>query len=97
MGWISREHSTLDVPDNVPGKTGVAPENRSLFREKINSDYNNFVARALEVVDGSSWKQQLRVKSAGNFFARGSDTGGVLLRFNAYVALMPINNCPPQR
>jgi hypothetical protein len=33
----------------------------------INSDYNNFVARvALEVVDGASWKQQLRVKSAGS-------------------------------
>jgi hypothetical protein len=42
-------------------------EERSLFREKINSDYNNFVARvALEVVDSSWWKQQLRVKSAGN-------------------------------
>jgi hypothetical protein len=38
-----------------------------LFREKINSDYNNFVARvALEVVDGSWWKQQVRVKSAGS-------------------------------
>jgi hypothetical protein len=37
-----------------------------LFRAKINSDYNDFVARvALEVVDGSWWKQQLRVKSAG--------------------------------
>jgi hypothetical protein len=33
----------------------------------INSDYNNFVARvALEVVDGSWWKQQVRVKSAGS-------------------------------
>jgi hypothetical protein len=40
---------------------------RSLFRAKINSDYNNFVARvALEVVDGSWWKHQLRVKTAGN-------------------------------
>ena len=39
---------------------------RSLFRAKINSDYNDFVARvALEVVDSSWWKQQLRVKSAG--------------------------------
>jgi hypothetical protein len=41
-------------------------EERSLFRAKINSDYNDFVARvALEVVDSSWWKQQLRVKSAG--------------------------------
>jgi hypothetical protein len=40
---------------------------RSLFRAKINSDYNDFVARvALEVVDSSWWKQQLRVKSAGS-------------------------------
>src|SRR5258708_34570745 len=40
---------------------------RSLFRAKINSDYNDFVARvALEVVDGSLWKHQLRVKSAGS-------------------------------
>ena len=32
----------------------------------MNSDYNDFVARvALEVVDSSWWKQQLRVKSAG--------------------------------
>jgi hypothetical protein len=39
---------------------------RSFFRAKINSDYNDFVARvALEVVDSSWWKQQLRVKSAG--------------------------------
>ena len=38
---------------------------RSLFRAKINSDYNDFVARvALEVVDSAWWKQQLRVKSA---------------------------------
>jgi len=40
---------------------------RSLFRANINSDYNDFVARvALEVVDSSWWKQQLRVKSAGS-------------------------------
>jgi hypothetical protein len=39
----------------------------SLFRAKINSDYNDFVARvALEVVDSSWCKQQLRVKSAGS-------------------------------
>jgi hypothetical protein len=38
---------------------------RGLFRAKINSDYNDLVARvALEVVDSSWWKQQLRVKSA---------------------------------
>jgi hypothetical protein len=38
----------------------------SLFRAKINSDYNDFVARvALEVVDSPWWKQQLRIKSAG--------------------------------
>jgi hypothetical protein len=30
----------------------------SLFRAKINSDYNDFVARvALEVVDSAWWKQ----------------------------------------
>jgi hypothetical protein len=48
----------------------------NLFREKINSDYNNFVARvALEVVDSSWWKQQLRVKSAGSgkLFCHGTD------------------------
>ena len=34
---------------------------------KVNSDYNDFVARvALEVVDSAWWKQQLRVKSAGS-------------------------------
>jgi hypothetical protein len=39
---------------------------RSLFRAKINGDYNDFVARvALEVVDSAWWKQRLRVKSAG--------------------------------
>jgi hypothetical protein len=39
----------------------------SLFRVKINSDYNDFVARvALEVVDSAWWKQRLRVKSAGS-------------------------------
>jgi hypothetical protein len=32
----------------------------------MNTDYNDFVARvALEVVDGSWWKHQLRVKTAG--------------------------------
>ena len=40
---------------------------RNLFRAKFNSDYNDFVARvALEVVDSSWCKQQLRVKSAGS-------------------------------
>ena len=40
---------------------------RQPFQAKMNSDYNNFVARvALEVVDGAWWKQQLRVKSAGS-------------------------------
>jgi hypothetical protein len=39
----------------------------SLLRAKINSDYNDFVARvALEVVDSAWWKRQLRVKSAGS-------------------------------
>jgi hypothetical protein len=39
----------------------------SLFRAKINSHYNDFVARvAPEVVDNKWWKQQLRVKSAGS-------------------------------
>jgi hypothetical protein len=49
---------------------------RSLFRAKMNSDYNDFVARvALEVVDSSWWKQQLRVKSAGSgeLFCHGTD------------------------
>jgi hypothetical protein len=46
---------------------GKDPADASLFRAKINSDYNDFVARvALEVVDSSWWKQQLRVKSAGS-------------------------------
>ena len=41
-------------------------EERSLVRAKINSDYNDFVARvALEVVDSAWWKRQLRVRSAG--------------------------------
>jgi hypothetical protein len=40
---------------------------RQPFQAKMNSDYNNFVARvALEVVDSAWWKQQLRVKSAGS-------------------------------
>jgi hypothetical protein len=44
----------------------ISPD-ASLFRAKMNSDYNDFVARvALEVVDSSWWKQQLRVKSAGS-------------------------------
>jgi hypothetical protein len=39
---------------------------RQPFQAKINSDYNDFVARvALEVVDAWWWKHQLRVKSAG--------------------------------
>jgi hypothetical protein len=44
----------------------ISPD-ASLFRAKMKSDYNDFVARvALEVVDSSWWKQQLRVKSAGS-------------------------------
>jgi hypothetical protein len=40
---------------------------RSLFRAKRINHCNDFVARvALEVVDSSWWKQQLRVKSAGS-------------------------------
>jgi hypothetical protein len=47
-------------------RDGVEPPTPA-FSAKINSDYNNFVARvALEVVDGSWWKHQLRVKSAGS-------------------------------
>jgi len=39
----------------------------SLFRAKRINHCNDFVARvALEVVDSSLWKQQLRVKSAGS-------------------------------
>jgi len=46
---------------------GVEPPTARLFRTKINSDYNDFVARvALEVVDSVWWKQQLQVKSAGS-------------------------------
>jgi hypothetical protein len=46
-------------------RDGVEPPTPA-FSAKINSDYNDFVARvALEVVDSSSCKQQLRVKSAG--------------------------------
>jgi hypothetical protein len=46
---------------------GQNPTDASLFRAKINSDYNDFVAWvALEVVDSSWWKRQLRVKSAGS-------------------------------
>jgi group II intron maturase len=52
---------------------------RQPFQAKINSDYNNFVARvALEVVDGSWCKQQLRVKSADNrTTALPSNEGGI--------------------
>jgi hypothetical protein len=40
---------------------------RSLFRAKRINHCNDFVARvALEVVDSSWWKQQLRAKSAGS-------------------------------
>jgi hypothetical protein len=47
-------------------RDGVEPPTPS-FSAKINSDYNDFVERvALEVVDSSWWKQQLRVKSAGS-------------------------------
>jgi hypothetical protein len=55
---------------------------RSLFRAKINSDYNDFVARvALEVVDTWWWKQQLRVKSAGSgTTALSSNEGASRLR-----------------
>jgi hypothetical protein len=38
-------------------RDGVEPPTVSLFRAKINSDYNDFVARvALEVVDRAWWK-----------------------------------------
>jgi hypothetical protein len=48
-------------------RDGVEPPTPA-FSAKINSDYNDFVARvALEVVDSAWWKQQLRVKSAGSF------------------------------
>ena len=48
-------------------REGVEPPDASLFRAKINSDYNDFVARvALQVVDSVWWKQQRRVKSAGS-------------------------------
>jgi hypothetical protein len=47
-------------------RDGVEPPTPA-FSVKINSDYNDFVARvALEVVDSEWWKQQLRVKSAGS-------------------------------
>jgi hypothetical protein len=46
-------------------RDGVEPPTPA-FSAKINSDYNDFVARvALEVVDSAWWKRQLRVKSAG--------------------------------
>jgi hypothetical protein len=52
--------------ENMVARDGVEPPTPA-FSEKINSDYNNFVARvALEVVDSSWWKQKLRVKSAGS-------------------------------
>jgi len=42
--------------DGGLGRSLTADAN--LFRAKINSDYNNFVARvALEAVDSSWWKQ----------------------------------------
>jgi hypothetical protein len=45
-------------------RDGVEPPTPAF--SEINSDYNDFVARvALEVVDSSWCKQQLRVKSAG--------------------------------
>jgi hypothetical protein len=41
-------------------------EERSLFRAKRINHCKDFVARvALEAVDSAGWKQQLRVKSAG--------------------------------
>jgi len=47
-------------------RDGVEPPTPA-FSAKINSDYNDFVARvALEVVDSSWCKQQLRVKIAGS-------------------------------
>jgi len=53
---------------------------RNLFRAKINSDYNDFVAWvALEVVESTWWKQQLRVKSAGQhktLLIEGAARGG---------------------
>ncbi len=46
-------------------RDGVEPPTPAF--SEINSDYNDFVARvALEVVDSSWCKQQLRVKSAGS-------------------------------
>ena len=52
---------------------------RSLFRAKRINHCNDFVARvALEVVDSSWWKQQLRVKSAGSrTTALSSNEGGI--------------------
>jgi hypothetical protein len=39
------------------GQGGSCTPDASLFRAKMNSDYNDFVARvALEVVDSSWWK-----------------------------------------
>jgi hypothetical protein len=47
-------------------RDGVEPPTPA-FSAKINSEYNDFVARvALEVVDSAWWKQELRVKSAGS-------------------------------
>ncbi len=51
-GTLSR--SSFYFPSALACDSLVIVE-RSLFREKINSDYNNFVARvALEVVDSLS-------------------------------------------
>src|SRR5258708_2957003 len=82
----STSRMTLDTYTQVePGaryfpsalaRDSLAMVERSLFRAKINSDYNDFVARvALEVVDSAWWKQQLRVKSAGGgkLFCHGTD------------------------
>ena len=52
---------------DMVAREGLEPPPPPFFRAKINSDYNNFVARvALEVVDSSWWKQQLRVKKCGS-------------------------------
>jgi hypothetical protein len=48
----------------------VTTQSAFLFRAKRINHCNDFVARvALEVVDSSWWKQQLRVKSAGSGIA----------------------------
>jgi hypothetical protein len=55
------------------------------FRAKRINRYNDFVARvALEVVDTSGWKQQLRVKRAGSgktaLSSNESEAGVIRLR-----------------